>query len=202
MGEAPRRAGYLAQAWLVVVLALLYGGGLAAVETLVGGRIAENRSQETYAAIPDLVPGADPKQTVELLLVGDDGRETKVYQALGLAGEHLGWVVPASGQGFGGAIEVLVGLDAELGTITGLYVLEQRETPGLGDHIRGDAFRSQFRGRPAEVPLSVVKLEAEAEHEIRAITGATISSESVANIVNQALANLRGPLARQAGGGG
>lgn len=201
MGETRGEGGYIGDAWLVIVLALLFGGALAGVQTALSGKIAENKQQETYSVIPDLVEGADPGGTVELVVKGKDGKDARVYKVMGPDGAHRGWVVPAQGQGFADRVEILVGLDAGLATITGLYVLDQKETPGLGDYITGEGFRDRFRGRPADAPVVIVKGEPKAENEVKALTGATISSESVAGIVNEALANLREPILTQSGGG-
>lgn len=201
MSEAPKRGGYIRDAWLVIGLALLFGGALAGVQTALSGKIVENKQQETYSVIPDLVEGADASQTVELVVKGKDGNEARVYKVMGPDGTHRGWVVPMQGQGFADRVEILVGLDAGLGTITGLYVLDQKETPGLGDYITSESFRDRFRGRPADAALVIVKGEPKAENEVKALTGATISSESVAGIVNEALANLREPILTQSGGG-
>ena len=201
MGEAPKKGGYIRDAWLVIALALVFGGALAGVQTALSGKIAENKQQETYSVIPDLVEGADAGATVELVVKGKDGKDARVYKVMGTDGTHRGWVVPARGQGFADRVEILVGLDASGGTITGLYVLDQKETPGLGDYITSEGFRDRFRGRPADAALVVVKGEPKAENEVKALTGATISSESVAGIVNEALANLREPIRAQSGGG-
>jgi electron transport complex protein RnfG len=108
--------------------------------------------------------------------------------------------VPASGQGFADRIELLVGLNTDLSTITGLYVLNQKETPGLGNLITSDElFLNQFAGKSTEEPLVAVKTDPVAgSNQIRALTGATISSESVADIVNDAMDNLKGPIRRLA----
>jgi electron transport complex protein RnfG len=198
MSPAPRERNYIGQAWLVILLSLLYGGALAGVQTALSGKIADNKRNETYSVIPDLVSGADAAKTVESLVKGKDGKESRVYKVFAADGEHKGWVVAASGQGFADRIELLIGLDASLATITGLYVLDQKETPGLGDYITGRDFRDRFKGRPTDKPLVVVKSEPQADNEVRAITGATISSESVSGIVNAALANLKEPIQRQA----
>jgi len=196
MSEDSPQRGYLRQAWLVILLALLYGGALAGVQVGLGPRIAENKRNETYRVIPNIVPGADQTNTVEHLVTGEvNGKEHRVYQVFAADGTHVGWVVPASGQGFADRIDLLIGVDPPVDTITGLYVLDQKETPGLGNLIVGEDFRSRFDGKSAESPLVVVKDDPSPEsNQIRALSGATISSESVANIVNQALANLKGPI--------
>ena len=104
-------------------------------------------------------------------------------------------VLPAAGQGFADRIELLVGLDVQASTITGLYVLDQKETPGLGNFIAGADFQAQFAGKSADEPLVVVKTDpASGTGEIQALSGATISSESVAEIVNRAIAGLKEPI--------
>lgn len=200
MNEEPKQESYVGQAWLVILLALVYGGALAGVETTLGPRIAENKKRETYDVIPQLVADAAKAKTVELVVEAESGQEVRVYKALAANGVHQGWVLPAGGQGFADRIDLLIGLDAELSTITGLYVLDQKETPGLGNYITGEAFRGQFAGKPADRnrPLVVVKSDPEASHEIQALTGATISSQSVSAIVNRAIANLKEPIRREA----
>lgn len=200
MGEAPANRNYIGQAWLVIVLALFYGSALATVHTALSAKIAENKKNETYGVIPDLVPGADKTKTLEIMVTGEDGRESRVYRVLAADGSHAGWVLPAFGQGFADRIEILIGLDAPLSTITGMYVLGQKETPGLGDYITGESFRSRFENKPTDTPLVVVKTEPRAENEILALTGATISSESVSGIVNAALGNLKERIRRKAEG--
>jgi electron transport complex protein RnfG len=200
MAETAQRGNYISQAWLVILLGLLYGGALAGVQTALSGKIEENKRAETYSVIPDLVPGADASQTQELLVAGENDKEGRVYQVRAADGSHVGWVLPGEGSGFADKIELLVGLDAQVTRITGMYVLNQKETPGLGDYITGASFRQQFRNTPAEEPLAVVKANPSASNEIRALTGATISSESVADIINQALANYRAPLQALAAG--
>ena len=205
MNETHQHGGYLRQAWLVILLALLYGAALAGVQTTLGPKIAENKRNETYGVIPTLVPGAAKEQTVEVTVTDADGKVHRVYRAVAADGAAKGWVLPAGGQGFADRIELLIGLDASVETITGMYVLDQRETPGLGNFIAGEDFRAQFVGKSSDNPIVVVKSDATPQgNEIRALTAATISSDSVAAIVNEAVANLKKPileLPRDTGGG-
>ena len=121
-------------------------------------------------------------------------RSQVVYRALDGQGRHIGWVVPARGQGFADVIELLIGTDKDVQQVTGLYVLKQLETPGLGDNITRPDWRGQFSGKKTEQELVVTKLPPRAENEIQGVTGATISSVSVVGIVNGAMARFRGAL--------
>ena len=195
MSDARPDGNPITQAWLIIVLALLYGGALAGVEVGLSDRIAENKRNETYDQIPRLVPGALKEQVRPHQVQGDDGKKTVIYEARGAAGNRLGWVLPGSGQGFADRIELLIGVDPQLSTILGLYVLDQKETPGLGNYITsGQRFRDQFSGKRTTPPLRVVKANPDPQHEIQSLTGATISSESVSQIVNRTIADLRQPI--------
>jgi electron transport complex protein RnfG len=82
-------------------------------------------------------------------------------------------------------------VDAGADTISGLFILDQKETPGLGNKIIETGWRGQFIDKPADSALSVTKLGAATPLEIDAITGATISSDAVVQIVNMVLADVR-----------
>jgi len=199
MSDTSTKGGHIRQAWLVILLAAVYGGALAGVQTTLGPRIEKNKKDETLSKVPQLVEGAAGEQTVEVVVTGADGNKQTVYRAHAPDGAtHVGWVLPAGGRGFADRIEVLIGLCADASTITGLYVLDQKETPGLGNLITDqELFLDQFAGKSADQPLTVVKVDPTG-NQIRALSGATISSESVAEIVNHAIANFREPLRREA----
>lgn len=198
MSKQPKKGGYILQAWLVIFLALLYGGALAGVQIALGPKIAENKKNETYSVIPDLVPGSDKEQTEEVFVTGNKGKETKIYKAISTEGKHQGWVIPASGQGFADKIEVLIGVDQEVNQLTGFYVLDQKETPGLGDYITQPFFRDRFKGIPTSKEIVIVKSDPKADNEVKSLTGATVSSESVSGIINSTLANLKSKIIEKA----
>jgi len=189
---------YLRQAWLVIVLALCFGAVLAGVQISLQPRIDQNKLNETYEQIPELVRIRDdahrtcrfPDKNRTRELLTDDGKIA--YKAFSADGEHLGWVIKAAGQGFADRIELLIGLDAEAEIITGLYVLDQKETPALGSRITSPEWCSQFAGLTAAKPVLLTKAGPEAgRNDIKAITGATVSSRSVCEIVNAAVAEFR-----------
>jgi len=172
------------QAWLVIVLSLVFGAALAGVQLTLQPRIEANKLADALNQIPQLVPGATQGAAAEVA-----GR--RVFRALDDAGKLVGWVVPAAGQGFADKLELLVGVNADASAITGLYVLDQKETPGLGDNITRAEWRAQFAGKSLAQPLQTVKTAPAAAQDIQAVTGATISSWSVVGIVNEQLARFR-----------
>ena len=196
----------LVQAWLVLLLAVSFGVSLAGVQLALGPIIEANKINETLEKVPELVLGRDlagkmaaQSQRLEIaarrvaVAMADRDKTYSVYEARS-QDELRGWGVKARGQGYADTIELLVGLSPGLETITGLFVLDQKETPGLGNKIITEAWRGQFIGASAKGTLVVVKTGAAKPGEIDAVTGATISSKSVAAMINTAIGDLRKPL--------
>ncbi|MBN2371144.1 MAG: FMN-binding protein [Vicinamibacteria bacterium] len=190
----PPKGGALSQAWLVLVMATFFGAALAGVEHKLGPVIAMNKLNETILQVPSLVPGA-----VETTPDMESAHGKNVFRALDENGRLVGWVVQGRGQGFADRIEVLIGLDASVATITGLFVLDQKETPGLGDNITTRAFRDRFAGIGTDVTLVAQNTTTNREAGvIQALSGATISSSAVCTIVNQTVNEVKEPLAEAA----
>ena len=205
--KRPWRDNALFQGWLVLLLAVVFGALLAGVQTALGPTIAANKRNETLSQVPALLaPASGAAATAKLeidtrMLPVSRGGRTAVYRVHRARrdGQLAGWVVQTAGQGYADRIEVLVGLSPEADVITGLFVLDQKETPGLGAKIATAPWRRQFVGKPAAAPLEVVKGGGAGANQIDAITGATISSRAVVAIVNRALADVSSQLAADAG---
>ncbi len=193
---------YIVQAWLILALAICFGAALSGIELALADRIEQNKIDETYSQIPNLVrcewwmPGdaqwaADKDKTEEW--VTPQGH--LAYRAYDADGDHRGWVIKAAGQGFADKIEVLIGLDESGEMILGLYVLNQKETPALGNKIVEENWRKKFVARETRRPIVVSKASVEADkiaaNSVQAVTGATVSSNSVVAIVNAAVADFR-----------
>ncbi|MCK4640139.1 MAG: FMN-binding protein, partial [Candidatus Marinimicrobia bacterium] len=78
--------------------------------------------------------------------------------------------------------------------------LEQNETPGLGTRIIKDFknetdqewFIKQFKGLKVTQPVTCVeKSPKKSNGEVQAITGATVSSETIIDILNNSIQNYR-----------
>ena len=194
------RGNHLVQAWLVLMLAIVFGTCLAVVHVNLSGRIAENKLNESLERIPGLIWNKGKGGTaVEILsgriVVNKKGR-TLFYPVFQVTDEDkpAGWVIKAAGQGYAGSIELLLGLNSAGDTISGLFILEQSETPGLGNKITYPEWLGQFTGRGTIEPLAVERGGRTTPGKIDAITGATISSKAVVGIVNRAVKETKGLL--------
>lgn len=103
------------------------------------------------------------------------GSVTAVYVA-----DNGGCVITTAPGGFGGAVNTMVGIDAD-GVITGLRVTKHAETPGLGANATQPSFYEQFAGKSGSVAVT------KDGGEIVSITSSTITSRAVADGANEAL---------------
>jgi electron transport complex protein RnfG len=193
----------LVQAWLVLLLAMSFGAALAAVQVNLSDIIAANKLNETLAQVPKLVKHPAAQSTASIaadagtVTIQKEGK-TKAYSVFHatVKDRTAGWVIKSAGQGYADRIELLIGLDPQAQTITGIFVLDQKETPGLGNKIIRSQWRSQFINKKTHEPLSIAKSASASKktNAIDAITGATISSRAVTAIVNQTIADVKGHL--------
>jgi len=91
--------------------------------------------------------------------------------------DKVGYAFIAIGKGYGGDINILVGLEDET-TIKGITIISHKETPGLGTRITESSFTDMFRG----INIDDVALSRDGG-QIDAITSSTISSSAVVDAV-------------------
>ncbi|MCK9548486.1 MAG: FMN-binding protein [Sphaerochaeta sp.] len=105
--------------------------------------------------------------------------EVGYYTATGTFGKR--YIIPLEGPGLWGTIAIMVGLEEDLQTFSGVAIVSQNETPGLGARIEESWFTAQFKGKRA--PFTMVEEgTASANQEVDAITGATRTSEYFKNL--------------------
>ncbi|WP_053957527.1 RnfABCDGE type electron transport complex subunit G [Inediibacterium massiliense] len=100
-------------------------------------------------------------------------------------GEVVGYTVKTNPKGYGGEVEVMVGITAD-SVISGVNIGSHQETPGLGAKASGE-FKDQYNDKSAESDLEVIKAGTPKDNEIMAISGATITSRAVTTGVNSAI---------------
>lgn len=118
--------------------------------------------------------------------VKDDAGRVRYYAIREEGSDGIdSYVVIQTGAGLWGEITAGVGFDSELESFTGIEVIDQNETPGLGGRIGEAWFKEQFKGkRPPLTP--VPEGDPASDSQFQAITGASYSTEGIQNIVNAA----------------
>jgi electron transport complex protein RnfG len=176
---------------VLTLVGLISGGFLAGVATLTKERIALNVQAEIEEAIKEVVDDAAVNQVVY------EEKDLLISRELDEDGELVGFAVQATGVGFQDKITLMFGLDVYLKEITGLTIIDQKETPGLGAKIEDwEAFLQFWENRDAAGQLALRKppvstIDELLLTEINTITAATISSKKVLEIVNLSLERVR-----------
>ena len=109
-----------------------------------------------------------------------------LYEFSDANGQLTAYAIPFTGRGLWGSISGYLGVSAKLDRITGIVFTDQSETPGLGGRIDELAFREQFRNIAITAGTAIVYGD-NGGSQIDAITGATLTSNSVMRIINQVL---------------
>jgi electron transport complex protein RnfG len=186
---------FIQQSWLLIASSLFFGLILAIANAAWTPKIEANKIQKLDKLMAALLPDAKQFQFVGQIPIespAQQKQEIKLYKGVSAAGQNVGWAFGASGYGFADIIELVVAVDSDFQKIAGYEVLSSNETPGFGDQVKLHWYRDQFAGIPAET----LQLERSGNPDIKddqlvAITGATISSRAVVNIINNTLLPLK-----------
>jgi RnfABCDGE-type electron transport complex G subunit len=98
-------------------------------------------------------------------------------------------VFKSEGPGLWSQIDLLLAVNPDRGSLYGLRVISQAETPGLGGRIAEEEFQNSFAGVDVRPSIHVAKF-AMAGNEVDAISGATRTSTAVEKIINQGINRL------------
>ena len=163
------------------VVLTLSTGEAAAVDPVGFDQRAASIDPARSAAAPDNVAGIMRLPT-----------EALVYEVRDEGGRLDFVVLPIEGLGLWGTLYGFVALEGDLRTIRGLTFYEHKETPGLGGEVNNPRWKALWPGRLAfdddlNPAIAVVKGLAgavdEAPHAIDGLSGATITSRGVTNLV-------------------
>lgn len=172
---------------VLTFVCLLCAFSLALVQGSAEEKIKSNAAQRIKEAITNLAPNS---QVIEELFFEQD----TVYELKNERNTLIGYAFSAQGQGYQGQIKILAVVNPSLSRLEGIEVVDSLETPGLGAKIQDEPFSSQFKGLNLGESIESVKdaaTEAHSNSQIEAITGATVSSRAVVNILNERIETLK-----------
>ena len=165
--------------------------------------IKRNKAEALQKAIFEVLPDATTSAAFSLdaaggfqRLEGEAGDGDKlVYAGYDDKGALVGMAIEAQGMGYQDVIGLIYGYSFAEKAIIGIKVLESKETPGLGDKIetdpnflenfkRLDASLTDDQSKLAHAIVAVKQGEKTEPWQVDSITGATISSVAIADILN------------------
>jgi electron transport complex protein RnfG len=164
-------------------------------------RIQENQRQMLEHAVFQVLPDAVTRRTFVLTPEGlqpsadvtPDG--VAIHAGYDTSGKLVGVAAEGAAHGYQDIVRLLYGYSPECECITGIYVLRNNDTPGLGDRIASDPeFLQNFKALSARLnadktglahAIVTVKHGKKVEPwQIDAISGASVTSRAVGKALN------------------
>lgn len=158
--------------FILALICVIASGLLATVNSFTKSKIIAQAQAEEDASLKEVIPQGERFESVK------SAEQTIYYRVYDKENKFIGVAFKASGKGYSSTIEAMVGMLKD-GTVTAIKILSQNETPGLGTNVTGRDFTGQFTDKK---DLSGVQ----------AITGATISSRAVIEMVRNKVEEIKG----------
>jgi electron transport complex protein RnfG len=156
----------------LIVVYVIGGLIMAAVYATTKPVIERKSYEEKQAALKEMIPDAT---SIDKMGVWKPHDKEAAYYVAKKDGKPIGYIVETYAKGYSSYINMLIAVNDAL-TVEKLNILEQNETPGLGDEVQQPYFQTQFAGKTLD--HLVVKKIAPTD-DILAVSGATISSRAV-----------------------
>jgi electron transport complex protein RnfG len=175
----------------LLLICVVAAAALGATFSVTKDPIAKYQEETAKAANQAVCPGAT--DFVEMKLGDFQSQKawnesysyiTQVLKAQ-KDGKTLAYVIKVNGSGYNGTMMMTAGVDLT-GKLTAMTIDSMNETPGLGSNATKDEFRNQYTGKSTETALTVTKNDPVNDTEIKALSGATITSRAVTDAINTA----------------
>jgi electron transport complex protein RnfG len=163
-------------------------------------RIRENQERFLAAAIAEVLPATRRTFAVTMseenrLVTTTESLALPVFLSFDAEDRLVGAVLTGEGMGYQDNIRVLYSYSFESNAIVGFKILDSKETPGLGDRVESEPhFIANFSALDVSLNdggdglansiVTVKQGQKTDPWQIDGITGATITSEAIGNILN------------------
>ena len=157
-------------------------------EVVVADRVIDEKGKV-------LLPGTTGGENAGFKLESKDYKEGKLALYICRVNGETKYVVPVYGMGLWGPISGYIALNADKSTVYGVYFNHESETAGLGAEIKDNkAWQEKFQGKKLfkngddkAIALSVEKKVEDPTTQVDAVTGATLTSNGVRDMLHEAL---------------
>ena len=167
----------------LAILTLIAGAVLYSVQLATMPRILEIAKTQKKEALSIVMPKANYFESTDENLAFEN---QTTYKALNARKKLTGYVFSAAPKGYGGNIEMLVGISNK--KITGVKILQHTETPGLGALAEDPKpLSGQSRSFLSQFMSKSIFDQFNAKSDIISLTGATITSQAIANGVKDSI---------------
>ena len=169
---------------LVVIVAFLLAFVFQALKPMQDANVAlDVKKQILYSLNIRGLDGAEAEAKYKEIVKSEEKAGDLSYYVCDIKGEKK-YVFPLKGMGLWGGISAFVSVNEDLNTIYGAYFNHESETAGLGAEIKdSQAWQEKFQGKK----IAVVKKVETPEYEVDCVTGATLTSNGVSDMLREGL---------------
>ncbi len=171
---------------VLTIICIIITGLLAGTNELTKDPIAQQVELKAQLTREIVLPEAKTYKEIDITLLGENLDIDNCFAGFDESDNLVGYTITSTENGYGGPIEVMVGILSTDDTVNGVSILSQTETPGLGANATQAEFTDQYKQVIPEA-FTVVKTPDVKQGEIEAITGSTITSDAVTKAVNNTL---------------
>ena len=178
---------------LVVIVAFLLAFVFQALKPMQDANVAlDVKKQILYSLNIRGLDGSEAEAKYKEIVKSEEKAGDLSYYVCDIKGEKK-YVFPLKGMGLWGGISAFVSVNEDLNTIYGAYFNHESETAGLGAEIKdSQAWQEKFQGKKiadenGEAKIAVVKKVETPEYEVDCVTGATLTSNGVSDMLREGL---------------
>lgn len=195
---------------MVVVVAAALAVAAMWLQPIQNENIAADTKGALLAAVGVNVPRKQveaeyAKYITEIDVPAEDGETLPVFEST--AGGKKLYIVPVNGKGLWGPVWGYVAVEEDFNTVSGVVFDHKSETPGLGAEITTPEFCDQFVGKKLFegdqfVAITVLKgagASSGNDHAVDAISGGTITSRAVENMIRATFEKYMGYIKERMG---
>jgi Na+-transporting NADH:ubiquinone oxidoreductase subunit C len=183
--EGLRAVGFMFALTLVLITSV------SALYLATAERVRRNADLFLQRAVMEVAGVPVPEQAAEVAAwflqeveAEPAGAPTRFRVRDAASGATRAWAFTCRGRGLWGTITAVVGLSPDRSTFREFRILDQNETPGLGARIAEAWFMRQTAGKSGPFMLVPEGRRSVSPTEIDGITGATVSSVAVRDMLN------------------
>ncbi len=181
---------------LVIIVAFLLAFVYQALKPMQDANVAlDIKKQILYSLNIRGLDGAEAEAKYNEVVKSEEQCEGKTYFVCEVDGQKK-YVYPLKGMGLWGGISAYVSVNDDENTIYGVYFNHESETAGLGAEIKdSQAWQEKFQGKKifdeqGNPAIGVVKKIEKPDYEVDCVTGATLTSNGVSDMLRQGLSEF------------
>ena len=179
---------------LVVIVAFLLAFVYQALKPMQDANVAlDIKKQILYSLNIRGLDGQEAENKYAEVVLTEVEKDGVKYYGCKIDGQTK-YVFPLKGMGLWGGISAFVSVNDDLNTIYGAYFNHESETAGLGAEIKdSQAWQELFQGKKifdenGNTAIAVVKKVENPASEVDCVTGATLTSNGVSDMLRDCLA--------------